>query len=350
MGDVSQTAVGASRQSVTGVAVVGAGYWGPNLIRVFAALPECRLVAVCDSDPARLGPVSAKFPGTYTTTDLNELLADPQVEAVAIATPAATHYGIARACLEHDKHVLVEKPFVLHEAHGEELVRLAAERSRVLMVDHIFLYNPIVVRLAELIRTGELGALRYIRTVRTSLGPRLCEDANIVWDAQIHDLYILLHLVGALPERVVATGGAFVRAGIEDVAFTTLYFPGGIVANCHNTSYAPLKERRMIVVGSRRMAVYDELSQEAKLVLYDRGFEPFEGTDALGNRGIRLYDEGGTAVEVSWSEPLRTECAHFLKCIGSGDEPLSNGRSALQLLRVLQAVDQSLKEGRSVGL
>jgi predicted dehydrogenase len=332
------------------VAVVGAGYWGPNLIRNFANLPGCRLAAVCDLDPARLAAVRDRHPGVRTTTQLDDLLADTALDAVAVATPAGTHYEITRACLEHGKHVLVEKPFVLDAIHGQELIDLARERHLVLMVDHIFLYSPVVAGLAGLLRAGTLGDLRYVRAVRTSLGPRLCEDTNIVWDAQIHDLYILIHLVGAPPIRVVATGGGFVRTGIEDVVFTTLFFPGGVVANCHNSSYAPVKERRMILVGSRRMAVYDELSPTTKLVIYDRGFAPYDGVDTLGNRGIRLYDEGSWQPEIAWHEPLQAECTHFLECVRSGTPPLSDGTSALQLLKVLQAIDRSLSTQEAVTL
>ena len=326
------------------VAVVGAGYWGPNLIRNFASLPGCRLAAVCDLNPERLRPIAEQY-DVHTTTRLEEVLADPVVEAVAVATPAATHYAIARECLKHGKHVLVEKPFVLRIEQGEELVHLAEERGLVLMVDHIFLYNPAVNRLAELVRADQLGELRYIRAVRTSLGPRLCEDTNTVWDAQIHEVYILMHLLGTMPIKVVATGGAFVRPGVEDVVFTTLFFPGGVVANCHNTSYAPLKERRMIVVGSHQMAVYDDLHETAKVTLYGRGYAPFDGVDALGNRGLRLFDDGSSAPEIIWREPLLVECEHFLDCIRGKQRPLSDGVSALRVLRVLQAIDASLKAG-----
>ncbi len=327
------------------VAVVGAGYWGPNLIRTLAGLPEARLAWVCDLDEARLQAVTARYPGVKGTRSLADLLADASLQAVAIATPAATHYRLARQCLLAGKHVLVEKPFVLELAQGEELIRLAEERRLTLMVDHLFLYNPAFSALCQAVADGDLGELRYVNAVRTSLGPRLCEDTNIVWDAQIHDVYMALALLGELPARAVATGGAYIRPGIEDVVFTSLFFPSGAVVHCHNTSYAPLKERRWVVVGSERMAVYDDVREDARLLLYRRGFAPCAGVDGAGNRGLRLFDDGEERPAIAWEQPLAVECRHFLACVAAGRRPLSDGPSALGVLRVLMAIDRSLKAG-----
>jgi len=333
------------------VAVVGAGYWGPNLIRTFSALAGCFLSWVCDLDPARLAAVQARFPAVgsigaaRTTTSLEDLLNDPSLHAVAIATPAATHYSLARRCLLAGKHLLVEKPLALDLPQAEELVRLAAEHALTLMVDHIFLYNPAFARLCQLVHAGGLGAVRYVNATRTSLGPRLCEDTNIIWDAQIHDVYMALALLGELPGQVLATGRAFLRPGIEDVAFSTLLFPSGAIVHCHNTSYAPTKERRWVVVGGERMAIYDDLREQARLVILKRGFLPFAGVDPAGNRGLRLFDEGEERPDIAWVQPLEVECRHFLDCVTTGSRPLSDGLSALCVLRVLLALDRSLKSG-----
>lgn len=325
------------------VAVVGAGYWGPNLVRNFARTPWANLVACADLRPERLERLARDYP-LRLTTSYRELLEDQSIEAVAIATPAATHYRLVKESLECGKHVLVEKPLATSLQQGEELVRLADRQGRVLMVDHIFLYNPAVEAMKEIICKGELGQVRYLYALRTSLGPRLCEDTNVVWDAQIHEVYILMNLFETLPTRVIATGGAYLRQGIEDVVFTTLFFEDDVIAHCHNTSYAPLKMRRMVIVGSEKMLVYDDLNVEERIVIYERGYAPFEGIDLLGNHNLRLYDQGHYAPAVEWREPLRVECQHFIECIQSGSRPRTDGRSALKVLAVLEAIDKSLKD------
>jgi predicted dehydrogenase len=330
------------------IAVIGAGYWGPNLIRNFASLPDCRLKLVCDKDEKARSTIAAKF-SVNTTASLSDILDDEDIRAVAIATPASTHFAIARECLLRGKHVLVEKPFVLDIGQGEELLALAEQRGLVLMVDHIFLFSPAVRKLAGIIASGRLGQIRYIRSVRTSLGPRVCEDTNIVYDAQIHDVYLIQHLLQLPALTASASGSAFLRKGIEDVVFTTLSFAGGTVANCHNTSYAPVKERRMVIVGDRAMCIYDDMKSEAPLEIYDCGFEPADGVDALGNRGLRLFDRGKKVEPTEKAEPLRVECGHFIECVRNGMAPLSGGRDALDVMRTLGAIDAALKSGtRSV--
>ena len=326
------------------MAVIGAGYWGPNLIRNFASLPDCRLKLVCDKDERARSAIAAKV-RVNTTPTLTDILDDEDIRAVAIATPASTHFAIARECLLRGKHVLVEKPFVLDIGQGEELLALAEQRGLVLLVDHIFLFSPAVRKLAEIIASGRLGHIRYIRSVRTSLGPRVCEDTNIVYDAQIHDVYLIQHLLNRPATAASASGSAFLRKGIEDVVFTTLSFPGGTIANCHNTSYAPVKERKMIIVGDRAMCIYDDMCSEAPLQIYDCGFEPADGVDALGNRGLRLFDQGKRVEPTEKAEPLRVECSHFIECVRSGLAPLSGGREALDVMRTLGAIDAALKSG-----
>ncbi len=333
----------AQEEQKVNVAVIGAGYWGPNLVRNFARTPGANLVACADLRPERLERLAKDYPLRLTTSH-RELLEDKSIEAVAIATPAATHYLLVKESLECGKHVLVEKPLATSLQQGEELVHLADRQGRVLMVDHIFLYNPAVEKMKELIGQGELGQVRYLYALRTSLGPRLCEDTNVVWDAQIHEVYILMGLFGAPPTRVIASGGAYLRRGIEDVVFTTLFFEGNVVAHCHNTSYAPLKIRRMVIVGSEKMLVYDDLNEEERVIVYERGYAPCQGIDLLGNHNLRLYDQGHYAPAIEWREPLRVECEHFVECIKNGSRPRTDGRSVLKVLAVLEAIDSSLKD------
>lgn len=340
----------ANRRSPIGVAVVGIGYWGPNLLRALSRVEGARILACADLNADRRAWAAREYPDIRIVADYHVLLADPQIQAVVIATPAGTHYAIASDVLIAGKHLLVEKPICNSVEQGRALCALARAKQRVLMVDHIFIYNPAVQKLAEIMRSGQLGDVCYIQATRTSLGPRLCEDANIVWDAQIHELYILPFCLGRLPERVIATGAAFVRPGIEDVVFTTLFFPGRTIAHCHNTSYAPLKTRKMIVVGSEKMAVYDDMNEATRLSIYKRGYAPYNGVDSLGNRGLKLYDDGVETPEILWQEPLLVEITHFVDCVLNGTKPITDGDSAVQVLELTQAVDRSLKSGGEVVL
>lgn len=322
------------------VAVVGAGYWGPNIIRNFTSLPGCRLAAVCDLDPTQLTPIAQKY-GTHTTTRLEEILINPSVEAVAIATPAESHRAVAEACLRAGKHIFMEKPLAANSQDARALVRLAEEHGRILMVGHLFLYDPAVIQLIHLIQEGAVGQVRYIHGVRTSMGGTARLDTNIIWDALIHDAYILPVLFGRSPVRVLAVGQGYLSSGLEDVAFVTFDFGDGVLAQVYVSWYALEKARKMTVIGSNAILGYDDLSNP-KLTLYARRYEQSGERDPHGRPRWHWRDEGGQAIEVEDIEPLRAECEHFVECVRTGRRPRTDGRAGLEAVRILEACQRSL--------
>jgi predicted dehydrogenase len=332
------------RLATTRVAVLGYGYWGPNQVRTFARQLGSDHVIVADPLPARLEAAADAFPGIELRSDVESILTDPTVQALCICTPAATHAGLAAQALNLGKHVLVEKPLATSSRDAAELVRLAEQVERVLMVGHVFLYSAPVRRLQALARSNELGSLRFMHGTRTSLGPRAREDTNIVWDYLIHDVYISHSLLGE-PEEIAAHGQAYLRPGIEDVVFATLRYADGILVNLHASWYDPHKIRKLTLVGSERMAVYDESWGDRKVVVYDRGYAPARGRDAWGNLDLRLYDDGERGLDTSGPEPLREQCLDFLDAIATGGQPIANGASALGVIRMLEAIDVSLRRG-----
>lgn len=329
---------------VAKVAVLGYGYWGPNHVRNFCEILGEERVVVCEPDAARRAEAGARHPGAGLVADVGDVLADPAVGAVSLCTPAGQHAAQVRRLLEAGRHVLVEKPLATRSVDGQAAAELAARQGLVLMAGHIFLFHPVLRALRAQIQAGELGEVRYVTGVRSSLGPRVRQEVSVVWDYLIHDAYIVPHLLGRPPRAVRADAGSWLQPGVADAVFATLDFGQGAVAHLQSSWYHPVKARRMVVVGSRRMAVWDE-DAEARLVLYERGYRPQEGVDRWGNRGLALYDRGGDAVALEQVEPLRAECEHFLACIATGQEPLAGARSAVETLRVLEAVDESLARG-----
>jgi predicted dehydrogenase len=237
--------------------------------------------------------------------------------------------------------VLVEKPLATSSAEGQALVELADRQGLVLMAGHVFLFHPAVSTLRQIIQDGELGEIRFVTSLRSSLGPRVRDEVNVVWDYLIHDAYIVPHLLGRAPLAVRADGGSWLQPGVADVVFATLDFGDGTLAHLQSSWYYPVKARRMVIVGSRRMALWDE-DADPKLTLYDRGYAPHDGVDRWGNQGLRLYDDGAQPVLLEAGESLRAECEYFLECIASGQEPVASGRQAVETLRLLEATDRSL--------
>ena len=317
------------------VAVIGAGYWGINHVRNFHELGALSLV--CDASEAMLENVRGSYPGVRTLTDVDAVLEDRSIKAVVIATPAETHCDLATRAIEAGKDVLVEKPLTLDLEEGERLVKLADGRSAILMVGHLLEYHPAVLRLRELIDSGELGELRYIYSNRLNLG-KVRREENILWSFAPHDIAIILRLVGAWPIRVTATGGAYLRPLIADVTVTNIEFPTGVRAHIFVSWLHPYKEQRLIVVGSKQMAVFDDVRKDAKLMIYDQGVEIVNGEPVTRkNEGI--------AEDLESEEPLRRQCLQFLECIRTRRRPLTDGESGLRVLRVLDAAERSLAEG-----
>jgi predicted dehydrogenase len=324
------------------VAVLGCGYWGPNLIRNFLKLPRARLALCCDLNPATLEKVRRQYPGVETTTDPGQVLANPAIEAVAIATPARTHFEVARECLLAGKHVLVEKPLALNVSHAEELVCLARARGRVLMVGHTFEYNAAVRRLKRYIDEGDLGRVYYVYSTRVNLG-QVRDDVNAMWNLGPHDFSILIYLLGAMPLRVSARGSSFLQAGIEDVVFADLEFPGGVMAHVHLSWLDPSKVRRMTVVGEEKMVVYDDVDNEAPLKLYDKAITRLVPPDgAFGEFHLRLRAGDILIPRLELREPLEAECADFVESIASGTPPQTDGENGLRVVKVLAAAQASL--------
>jgi predicted dehydrogenase len=323
------------------VAVAGLGYWGPNIARNLAAVPDAELVWLCDADEADRARVSPMFPGVRFTSDLGEVLADDSVDAVALATPVPTHAPLAIRVLEAGKHCFVEKPMAQSAADAATVVAAAADAGRTLMVGHLLEYHPGVVKLKELIDGGELGRVLYIYGNRLNLG-KLRADENALWSLGAHDVSVLLRLAGEEPHEVEARGESYMRDGIEDVVFCFLRFPSGLAGHLHLSWLDPHKERRFTVVGEHRMATFDDMALEGKITVYDKGFD--ESADSYGEYITRSGDIWSP--RISNVEPLRTECEHFVRSIRMGTAPVSDGAAGLRVVRVLEALQQSLDASR----
>jgi predicted dehydrogenase len=320
------------------IGVAGLGYWGPNLARNFDAIPGCELVWCCDSSEEALARIAERFPGVGVTRELGELLADPRLDAVALATPVSTHGELAARVLEAGKHCFVEKPLAQSVAEAERAVAASSASGRVLMVGHLLEYHPGVQKLKELSATGELGDIYYIYGNRLNLG-KLRADENALWSLGAHDVSVVLHLAAEEPYEVMARGESYVRKGVEDVVFCFLRFPSGLSAHLHLSWLDPHKERRFTVVGSRRMATFDDMALEGKVTIYDKGFDE----DARGYGEYITRSGDIFSPRIPNVEPLRLECEHFVESILSGLRPRSDGESGLRVVRVLERLQRSLE-------
>jgi predicted dehydrogenase len=335
------------------VALVGLGYWGPNLARNLAILDGGVLHTMCDARSERLQRLQRQYPDTRTTEDFESVLADDDVHAVVLATPVASHFDLAKRALSAGKHVMVEKPLAQTSAQCRDLIELA-ERSRLtLMVGHVFLFNAAVRRMKDYIDSGELGEVRYIYSQRLNLG-QVRTDVNALWNFAPHDLSILMYWLDNVPESVIARGYSYVQPGIEDVVFMTLDFPNNVGANVHISWLDPFKIRRMTVVGSEKMIVYDDVSADARITIYDKGVARTRRPDAQISLGsyetfaeFQLLHRAGDVLipKVEFTEPLLLECQHFIDCIQSGERPLTDGESGLRVVNVLETAQSSLAAG-----
>ena len=324
------------------VGVVGLGYWGPNLARNFHALPDCELAWCCDADPGRRGRIAEQFRATRVTDDIADLLTDPQLDAIVLATPVPTHGPLAVAALEAGKHCFVEKPLAQSVADAERAVAAAADSERVLMVGHLLEYHPGVRALKEIVDSGQLGELRYIYGNRLNLG-QLRADENALWSLGAHDVSVVLALAGEEPNQLTARGECYMREGVEDVVFGFLRFPSGLMAHLHLSWLDPHKERRFTVVGAKRMATFDDMELERKVTIYDKGFDE---SAAYGEYVARAGEIRSPLVPNT--EPLRLECAHFVECVREGRTPQSDGESGLRVVRILEGLQRELDETRRV--
>ena len=322
------------------VGIAGLGYWGSNIARNLDALSGCELAWCCDTDGERRERLRASFPRARFTADLGEMLADESVVAVAVATPVPTHAALAELVLDAGRHCFVEKPLACEVASAQRLVGLAAERQRVLMVGHLLAYHPALAALRALCDGGELGQIRYVYSQRLNLG-RLRADENALWSLGAHDVSAILALTGELPAQVSARGESYVRDGVEDVVFAHLGFAGGLAAHIHVSWLDPRKERRLTVVGSQRMATFDDMEPERTLTVYDKGFDP---DAAVGGDYIARAGEQRSPA-ISRREPLRIELEHFLECLRGEAAPRTGGAEGLRVVQVLEALQESLDAG-----
>jgi UDP-2-acetamido-3-amino-2,3-dideoxy-glucuronate N-acetyltransferase len=324
-------------QDLPKVAVIGAGAWGKNLVRNFANLGA--LAMVCDSDSGACAHAVKISPEVRICTSFSEVLSQPEIEAVAIATPAVSHYQVAKAALAAGKDVFVEKPLALEVAEGRELVNLAEKQGRILMVGHILHYHRTIQKLKELIDTGKLGKIQYVYSNRLNIG-KIRKEENILWSFAPHDISIILLLMGELPEEVSAHGGNYLQSKVADVTLTTLSFASGARGHIYVSWLHPFKEQMLVVVGERQMAVFDDISPDRKLVLYPHQIDWI-------NRYPVARKAEGEVVPLEMSEPLKDECAHFLECVRSRQRPQTDGAEGLRVLQVLQACQRSL-DGKGV--
>jgi predicted dehydrogenase len=325
--------------------VIGYGYWGPNIVRNFSAHQDCKVVAVCDKNPAALARVLVRHPGVRLMTEADDIVTSSEIDAVAIVTPVSYHYELAKKALENGKHVFVEKPFTATSAQAEELVELAERKNLQIMVDHTFLFTGAVRKIKQLVDEGTLGPLYYYDSTRVNLG-LFQHDVNVLWDLAPHDLSIMDYLIGLEPDLVVATGSAHVNC-LEDVAHLTVYFPNNVLAHINVNWLSPVKVRTTLVGGQKKMLVWNDLDPAEKVRVYDKG------ADVKTEQGVHQllvsYRSGDMwAPKVEELEALQLETRYFLDCIKDGTKPFNDGQTGLRVVRILEAAEQSLKQHKEV--
>jgi predicted dehydrogenase len=351
---VATAAVPANARSDKGAALsvgfIGYGYWGPNLVRNFSEVGGASIKTISDLRPERLAQVGARYPATATTTDSEALIADPAVDAVVIMSPVSTHFDFALKALEAGKHVLVGRPLATSAAQAAQLVKEAARRRLVLMVDHTLVYTGAARRIKELVDSGTLGQLYYYDSVRVNLG-LFQHDLSVLWDLAIHDLSMMDYILGRYPRAVSATGAAHFRGHQVNIAYLTCFFDDGLMTHHHVNWLAPVKIRRTLVGGSLQMIVYDDLEPSEKVRVYDKGVTVSDSSERVYESLVGYRSGDMWSPQLSLAEGLKVEAHHFLECIRHSKQPLTDGESALRVISILEAATQSLmQEGQPVKL
>ncbi len=326
------------------VAVVGCGYWGPNLIRNFSALPDCKVRYVCDKDEKRLAHMKQLYPAVEPTKDFEKVVSDREVDAVVVATPVHLHHELAKKALQGGKHTFVEKPMTQTSEQANELVQIAAKKKLTLMVGHTFIYSAPVRRIKEIVRSGDVGEVQYISSRRLNLG-LFQKDINVAWDLAPHDISIILYFLGKPPISVNCQGKAHINPDIEDVTNMSLDFPNGGFATIHSSWLDPNKIREMIIVGSKRMIVYDDNEPLEKIKIYDKRVEAPPHYDTFAEFTYSYHYGDAYIPYIKQTEPLKVETQHFLDCIRAGKTPESSGLDGLRVIQILEASSRSLKNG-----
>ena len=333
-----------------GIGVIGYGYWGPNLVRNFSDTPGSKVVAVSDLRVDRLEQLQARYPAVKVTTNHRDILSDPSVDAVVIATPVATHFDLAMEALHAGKHVFVEKPLASSTEQGERILDEATRCRCVLLVDHTFVYTGAVRKIKELVQSARLGQLYYYDSVRVNLG-LFQHDVNVLWDLAVHDLAIMDYVLNARPCAVGATGIAHVPGKPKDVAYLTCFFENNLIAHFHVNWLSPVKVRKTLIGGAQQMIVYDDLEPSEKIKVYDKGITLNNG--AQGKYDLLVGYRAGDmwAPQLDTTEALRTEANHFVECVEQGKQPITSGQVGLRVVRILEAATQSMgQRGRPVEL
>ena len=322
---------------------IGLGAWGKNLLRTFNSFSDVCLKTACDLDSRQLSKIRGSFPGITFTDNPEDVLGDASLDAVIIATPPAFHFDLAARALESGKDVFVEKPLVLDLGHGRKLLEIASRNNKILMVGHIMEYHPASLKLKELIDSGKLGEIHYLYSTRVNLG-KVRDIENSLWSFAPHDISLIIFLLNRMPVRVTATGAAYIQKGIEDVSFMTMHFEDKTMAHIHVSWLDPHKERKLTVVGSKIMAVFDDTQSSEKIWLYDKGVETKLDYNTYGEY-LSLRAGDILIPSIDSAEPLKVECEHFIKCVKGRTQPRSDGKDGLKVLAVLTAAQQSMEKG-----
>jgi predicted dehydrogenase len=328
--------------------VIGYGYWGPNVVRNLDRLDEAEVVGVCDKSAAARKKAAKAYPDVLVTDDAAELISSPEIDAIAVVTPVWTHYELAKAALQHGKHIFVEKPFTSNAAQAQELIELAARKNLKIMVDHTFLFTGAVTKIKQLLQDGALGKLYYYDSTRVNLG-LFQHDVNVVWDLAPHDLSIIDHLIQQTPEAISATGQTHLN-GHEDVAFLTLYFPDKVIAHINVNWLSPVKVRTTLIGGEKKMLVWNDLEADEKIKIYDKGVKV---TSREGLYDLLVHYRSGDmwAPQIEQVEALTRELAYFVNCITKDETPLNDGEAGLRVVKMLEAANKSIsKRGELVYL
>ena len=336
--------------SMVNIGVIGYGYWGPNLVRNIASIPTAHLSWICDTSESSLQKVKQLYPHTQRTNSIDDLLHDDTLDAIVIATPVETHADIARRVISAGKHVLIEKPFTSNARDARSLIALAKQKKVKLMVGHTFIYSGAVRKMKQLIDTGTIGDVFYFDSVRINLG-LIREDINVLWDLAPHDISIMLHLMKQKPSYVHATGVCQIGKTMEEVAYLTIGFPNDAIAHIHTSWLSPVKVRRMLIGGSKKMLVYDDVEPSEKVRIYDKGVHITPRMKRGETPFTPLYRAGDILIpQLDHTETLRTECEHFIDCIINNTQPLSDGTAGLAVVEILEAAQKSLKTNKPVTL
>ena len=324
------------------IGVIGYGYWGPNLVRNFVEVPGATVTMVADMSESQLKRINGRYPTIQTTTNVNDIFNNPTIDAVAIATPVSTHYQLALAALRAGKHVLVEKPMTFSTAEGEQLVEEAAKRNLTLMVDHTFVYTGAVRKMRELVQSGEIGEIYYYDSTRVNLG-LFQHDVNVIWDLAVHDLSIIEYVLNKEPRAVSATGISHIEGQPENIAFLTIYYDDNLIAHVNVNWLAPVKIRRTLLSGSKKMIVYDALEPAETIKVYDKGVDIQSAQEIystlIGYRTGDMYSP-----KLDHAEALQREALHFIDCIENGTQPETDGAAGLRVVKILEAANQSIKQ------